>query len=108
MQQERRFDLRHVRGGGLPAVERHRRHDHVRNADGQRIGDAASEAETHYADFAARQCVLLQQLGGRDEVLRHLLRVPFALQFPSLIVVARITAQRRQGIRGEGEKPRDP
>jgi hypothetical protein len=51
--------------------------------------------------------VRLEELGPRDEILRHLVAVAFRLHGAALVVVPRVASQRAQRVGGQGQEPLD-
>ena len=91
---------------GLASVERHRGLDEIRQADREGIRHAATVTKPGDADRAVAGRMFFQPKGGGDEVLYHLLRFAFLLEITAGFVGAGVAAERRQGIRGEGDESR--
>src|SRR6185312_7365315 len=71
------------------------------------VGDPAAEAKSDNADFSIAVGMLKEIMECIDEVLEHVVSVPFALHFPALVVIARIADQRGKRIRRDGEESRE-
>ena len=73
--------------------------------DGEAVGHPPAPAESRGAEPAVRPFVRLEKPRTVDHVPVQLLRVQASLQRPAVIVVAGVSADRRQTVRGQREEP---
>mmetsp|Transcript_27437 Transcript_27437/g.50564 ORF Transcript_27437/g.50564 Transcript_27437/m.50564 type:complete len:259 (-) Transcript_27437:2192-2968(-) len=102
MQQQRRLNAGHVCGCGLTAIKRHRSR-HFRIGHRQRIAHAPAIAETNRANFARRSFMAHKVLKSCKKILHQLGAIHRPLHRPAVIIIARITSQRRQTVGTKGQ-----
>ena len=86
------------------AIERRRRFQIGAHLDRQRVGHPAAIAEAGGADPAAAVGPRLQPARRGQEILAPLGIVELGEHLSALVIVARISAQRRQRVRREGHE----
>ena len=104
LDQQRRLDVRHSRRLRRRSVERDGRFQIRAERDRQEVGRAAAPAEADDSQLAGGQRMRLQEARAVDHVRAQLALVEAGLQRAAVVVVARISAHRREPVGGERQK----